>query len=128
MNDGIRQEDMPIIRKLWNVHRDFCIIDINRFNSDIGGATGKWPELEFDYGFPIRLHVKGGSYGLIHHPTIGNTTDEFMLRLKETFDLNIIFAKRDESKTSIIDAYTTATGPRLALKERGMVQVIKGVE
>jgi len=74
-------------------------------------------EVDFDYGTPHRMYTPDGSYMVLGSCMCGNTK-EFMMKVEETFHVEIVVPQRDDSKCSYLEYQCEHSGPRIRISEK----------
>ncbi|MDD4440011.1 MAG: hypothetical protein PHS04_18555 [Tissierellia bacterium] len=95
--------------KLWESPEEHGVYENQKIDSGI--------EVDFDYGAPHRMYTPDGSYMVLGSCMCGNTK-EFMRKLEETFNVEIVVPKRDDSKCSYIEYQCEISGPVIRISEK----------
>jgi len=85
------------------------------FNEDVKSEKGI--EIDFDYGTPHKMYTSDGAYMILGSCMCGNMK-EYMEKIKETFDVEIVIPQRDDSKISELEYQCERSGPVIRISEK----------
>lgn len=95
--------------KVWHSPEEYGLNDWYKSENGI--------EIDFDYGTPDKMYTSDGAYTILGSCMCGNTK-EFMQKIKETFNVDIIVPKRDDSKIFVYEYQACISGPRIRISEK----------